>query len=131
MITERPRPPCVLVVEEEAGVRDLLQLGLEAHGFTVLPVASGEKAINLFRLCAAEIDVVLLDVGMKEMNGPETLAALRGLAPDLRSCFMTGGQTGDVAGEMSGPGVSPVIAKPFSLDEVADALWGLVGRRLP
>jgi DNA-binding response OmpR family regulator len=129
MSASQPRKPCVLVVDEEADVRSLLDEVLQTQGFKVLLAAGGREAADLFRCRSGEVDVLLLDVGMTEMDGPQTLAALRRLAPNVPCCFMTGGDAAKVS--QAGPGVIRVLAKPFTITEVVDALCAAMRGRQP
>ena len=66
----------ILYVEDEPDIRAIAQMALEAvGGFTVIACASGSEA--LANAPGANVDLLLLDVMMPDMSGPETLAALR------------------------------------------------------
>jgi DNA-binding response OmpR family regulator len=68
------------------------------------------------------IDVVLLDVRMPDQDGPETLAALRELDPQVTCCFMSG-DTGEYTEEnLLDLGVVAVFQKPFRMSELARQL---------
>src|SRR5690349_11978266 len=74
----------VLVVDDQEGVRGVLGAMLRQEGFAVWLAADGWEAIDLYRSRRAAIDLVLLDVRMPGLDGPATLAALRGLDPRVR-----------------------------------------------
>jgi DNA-binding response OmpR family regulator len=101
----------VLVVDDEPSIRSLLAVALRQQGFCVWLAADGREAIELDRRHGPEIALVLLDVRMPGLDGPETLTVLRKINPTVMCCFMS-----DNAGEMKLP--APVIAKPFRLTEV-------------
>jgi CheY-like chemotaxis protein len=112
----------VLVVDDEHLVRIMVQLGLERNGFDVWLASGGREAIGLYRKHRDSIAVVLLDVRMPGLDGPQTLDALRELNPGVRACFMSG-DTG--AYELDGlreRGAVCVIAKPFHLEDLANVL---------
>ncbi len=119
--------PTVLVVDDDAAVRTLLDVGLRHHGFTVLPAASGAEAVEQWRRQPDAVAVVLLDVQMPGMDGPQTLRALRALAPDLPCCFMTGNPGRYLEQDLVALGVVHVFAKPFPLAEAAERLRQLTG----
>jgi CheY-like chemotaxis protein len=122
-----PRHPGVLVVDDESAVLDLLARALPRHGLRVWAAAGGEEAAALLAAHRGEIDAALLDVRMPGLDGPATLAALRGLRPALPCCFMTG-QSGPYADEeLLRQGASHVLHKPFQLAEVARVLLSLCG----
>jgi CheY-like chemotaxis protein len=114
--------PGVLVVDDDHLVRIMVQLGLERNGFEVWLAPHGREALDLYREHRENITVVLLDVRMPGLDGPETLDALRELDPDVLACFMSG-NTGDYEPEeLLQRGAAYVIAKPFHLDELASIL---------
>jgi CheY-like chemotaxis protein len=120
-----PQPrdkPGVLVVDDEHLVRVMVQLGLERNGFDVWLASDGREAIELYRKHRESIAVVLLDVRMPGLDGPQTLAALREWNPDVRACFMSA-DTGDYEpGGLRQRGAACVIAKPFLLEDLANVL---------
>jgi CheY-like chemotaxis protein len=114
--------PGVLVVDDEHFVRHMVQLGLERNGFGVWLAASGREAIRLYREHRDSIAVVLLDVRMPGLDGPQTLEALRKLNPEVRACFMSA-DTGAYGPEgLRQRGAACVIAKPFRLEGLANVL---------
>jgi len=117
-----PEKPGVLVVDDEHLVRAMLQLGLERDGFEVWSAASGREAVDLYREHREDIAVVLLDVRMPGLDGPQTLDALRELSPAVVACFMSGNTCPYGPDELRRRGAACFIAKPFRLDELADVL---------
>ena len=85
----------------------------------------GETAIDLYRRNAAGINVVLLDVQMPGMDGPQTLAALRQVDPGLVACFMTRDPGTYTRAELLLLGAVRVFEKPFRPAEVAESLDGM------
>ena len=81
----------LLVVDDDTLVRGLMTAGMGQHGFAVWVAADGREAVDIYQYHRAEIDVVLLDVCMPGLDGPETLAELRAIDPEVRCCFMSGG----------------------------------------
>src|SRR5262245_55107189 len=72
-----PPAPAILVVDDEPMIRKLLQLQLQQQGFGVLVAADGREALVLYQARRSTIALVLLDVRMPDLDGPQTLAALR------------------------------------------------------
>jgi CheY-like chemotaxis protein len=120
----RPRnKPGVLVVDDEDLVRSVLKRGLERNGFDVWEASDGREAIDYYRAHNEEISVVLLDVRMPGMDGPQTLAVLHDLDPDVPVCFMSA-DTGEYEpDELLERGAAYFIAKPFHLEHLANVLW--------
>ena len=77
----------ILVVDNDEGVCAFLKIALEGHGFIVFIASSGSAALNLFR--EQRIDIVLMDIEMPDLNGPETLKMLQSIRPDVACFFMT------------------------------------------
>jgi CheY-like chemotaxis protein len=117
-----PRAYGILVVDDEACVRGVLDLGLRHHGFAVWLAADGREALDLYRRHRAAIDVVLLDVRLPGPDGPQTLAALRELDPRVRCCFMSGDLGSYTEEDLRERGAAGVLPKPFRLDGVARVL---------
>jgi anti-anti-sigma factor len=120
-------PPCVLVADDEECIRGLLSRGLPRLGLGVVVAATGTEALEQYGRNAAAIAVALLDVNMPGLSGPNTLAALRDLAPDLPCCFMTGELGPHTAERLLAQGAARVFHKPFAIVEVAETLRRLAG----
>ncbi len=120
------RPPCpkigVLVVDDDHAIRHMLQWTLKHDGFDVLVAGSGREAIDVYRENRKDIAVVLLDVRMPELDGPQTLDALRELNLEVPACFMSGGMSGYQADELLKRGAARFIPKPFLLHDLAEIL---------
>ena len=80
----------VLVVDDDALVRSMMDHVLQQHGFTVITAGSSMQAIELFRSHAEEIDLVISDVSMPEMDGVALVTELSVLRPGLPVLLMSG-----------------------------------------
>jgi CheY-like chemotaxis protein len=120
-----PRQYGILIVDDEANIRDLLNFHMRQEGFAVLLAASGQEACDLYRHHHETIDVVLMDVRMPELDGPQTLAALQDIAPQIRCCFMSGDLGSYSAEELRNRGAAAILTKPFDLPELARSLLAL------
>src|SRR6266478_7750054 len=69
------KPPRILIVDDDAGQRSLLDSFLRSQGFDTVPVASGERALELLR--SEEINMMISDVRMPGITGLETLRRAR------------------------------------------------------
>ncbi|TMF41551.1 MAG: response regulator [Chloroflexi bacterium] len=108
----------VLVVDDDAMVRTVARRLLESFGLTVEDVAGGPAAIDRLRADPAGIDVVLLDLTMPEMNGPELLTELRAIRPDLPAVVMSGYHEDEATAALGAP-ISGFVQKPFTPVELA------------
>jgi PAS domain S-box-containing protein len=108
----------VLVVEDERAVRDVARRILEAAGYRVLTAEGGEAALRLCREHAGGIDLLLSDVVMPQMGGPECAAEAERLRPGLRVLFMSGYADDAIAHQgVLQPGTR-LVQKPFSAAEL-------------
>ena len=91
-----PLPPetsgteTLLVVENESAIRNLLQVVLSRNGYTVLAAESGREALDLVRTHTGDIHLLITDVMMPDMDGPELVKQLSTIRPDTRALFMSG-----------------------------------------
>ena len=112
----------ILVVDDEAAIREVVRQTLEAFGFQVITAGHGGEALRIFKEHQQEIQLVLTDMMMPEMDGPTLVAALRVLNPAVRIVGITG--MGDPAG-MSGMktlALTATLAKPFTIKEILAAV---------
>jgi DNA-binding response OmpR family regulator len=98
------------------------------HGFDVQVVPDGRQALSMFRRCSGEFDLVILNARLPELDGPETLAALRALDPAIRCWFLTGDGSAYTPKDLAGMGGACVFEKPLCLAEFTAALLEAVGR---
>jgi CheY-like chemotaxis protein len=117
-------------VDDDASVRILLDIGLRQYGFAVLQAVDGRDAIQVYQRARTDIDLVLLDIRMPGLDGPQTLAILVQLNPHVRCCFMTGHAGSYTQAELLQLGAERVFSKPFQLVELAQALGKLMGHSL-
>jgi len=80
----------ILIVEDERTVLDLSAITLRSHGYEVLTATGPRDALNLFERFAGQIDLLLTDVMMPEMSGPEMVQIMLAKRPDLKVVFMSG-----------------------------------------
>jgi DNA-binding response OmpR family regulator len=110
----------ILVIEGNLDLRDYLRLALETQGYQVLTARNGEEALGY--LNGHPVDVVLTDIFMPEMDGIETIAALRKLFPDIRVIAMSGRPGVDYLAVARELGVARTLRKPFDIEELLAAL---------
>jgi CheY-like chemotaxis protein len=80
----------LLIVEDEATIREYLDLFLTNLGYKVLLAEDGQKAIEVFREKANEVDLVLIDVIMPKLNGFEAAHEIRRIRGNIRIIFTSG-----------------------------------------
>ena len=111
----------VLLVEDEAPVRRLAQRALEATGFVVIAVDSGEEA--LARLDRGDHPgIIVTDLSMPGMSGSALLDAARARVPGLPAVVMSGYADPDVRAGLDAAGPVRFLAKPFGMDALIEAV---------
>ena len=109
----------ILLAEDEKSVRITSRLFLEALDYTVLAAETPGEALRLGGAHAGHIDLLIADVIMPGMNGPDLAAFLAGEHPNLKCLFMSG-YTADVMMQRGALNEGmPFLAKPFSRHELA------------
>jgi two-component system, cell cycle sensor histidine kinase and response regulator CckA len=101
----------VLLAEDDDGVRALAELMLTRHGYRVLAARGGLEAIAVAERHEEPIDLLLTDVVMPKLSGPQLADALTTVQPGIRVVFMSG--YADAAMLPDGAS-SPVVPKPFT-----------------
>jgi DNA-binding response OmpR family regulator len=106
----------VLVVEDEARIASFLIRGLRAQGYAVDHVATGEEALQGAR--DPELDLMILDLGLPDIDGTEVLRRLRDGGSRLPIVVLTA--RGDVTDRVEGLdlGADDYLTKPFAFDEL-------------
>jgi signal transduction histidine kinase/CheY-like chemotaxis protein len=112
----------VLVVEDYPELRELIEETLKLHGYSVLSAPDGEAALALAREHAGEIDIVLSDIVMPHMLGPDLAAQMKIENPHLRVLFMSGHAQPIFAGAAALPEDAQLLQKPFMAAELLDKL---------
>ena len=115
----------ILVVDDEAALRDILQAHLQHQGFQVWTAANGDEALDHCCNHSDEIAVILLDVQMPGLDGPETFDGIRELDVDIPVCFMTGDPGDYEPSDLLRRGVRYLFGKPFRMADVVRVVCDL------
>jgi len=117
----------ILVVDDEAHVRELLCEMVESEGCEVVAASNGAAALALFE--AGNFDAVFTDIGMPGMSGWEFARAIRARNADLPLAVITG--WGDAVGsdEQKAAQVNWVVTKPFTIQRVSEIIQDLGQRK--
>jgi len=117
----------VMVVEDEAAIRQLAEKMLQALGLAVIGAGTPRQAIDKAEGYNGRIDLLLTDVVMPEMNGRDLAAEIRSLYPELKVLFMSGYTANVIAHHgVLDEGVH-FIQKPFSKQELAEGIRRALG----
>ncbi|HEY1206314.1 MAG: response regulator [Bryobacteraceae bacterium] len=118
----RPGTETILVVEDDSEVRKLAAEMLSRQGYAVLEAASGPEALRLWRRHAGSIDLLLTDVVMPSMAGPELAAKLTAERPDLKVLYMSGYPEDTMAKRGLTASESTFLHKPFTSDALVHSV---------
>jgi two-component system, cell cycle sensor histidine kinase and response regulator CckA len=120
-LTERPRgeTATILVVDDETGIRDLIRKILQREHYRVLQAGTAEEALAAAQ--GQSIDLLITDVMLPGIHGPELARRMQQAAPKLKMLFISG-----FTGEEEVPAGGRFLAKPFTLgallEKVREAL---------
>ena len=131
---ERPSSPrtvqgsgkAVLVVDDEEMVREVCRELLKTQGFTVHTAAHGREAVELIRRHPGKIDLMLLDMNMPILGGPETLAEIRRTAPGMPVLLCSGDSPQEIMARFPNDRNLGFLYKPYSLDALIEAVSGIL-----
>lgn len=121
----------VLIVDDEAAVADAAQAILEYVGYSTTIRLSGREAVAFFQDSTQHVDLVLLDMVMPDMNGPECFAELRRIRPDSKILLCTGYDRNHAVQELLNQGVVGFIQKPYDLDALAQVCADVLHQPAP
>lgn len=117
----------VLVIDDDPGIRDLLEAQVSRLGFTALSVEDGESALEALE--AFRPDLVTLDVVLPGMGGIETLRQLKQRLPEVPVVMLSGHGQVQVIVEAMRLGASNFLRKPFEPEELELAFQGALENR--
>jgi CheY-like chemotaxis protein len=106
----------ILLAEDDERVRRAVVQILERAGYHAIAAADGREAIRLLRELKESVQLVLLDVVMPELDGPETWEQLRNLRRGLRVLFISGYAEDRCLARL--PPGAEVVGKPFRTEEL-------------
>jgi two-component system nitrogen regulation response regulator NtrX len=109
-------PAHILIVDDEEGIRESLGSILRDEGYHAEAVASGEEALQ--RLAAGDIEVVLLDIWLKGMDGLETLGRIQSLPHPPAVIIISGHGNIETAVRATKLGAFDFVEKPLSLERI-------------
>jgi CheY-like chemotaxis protein len=112
--------PVILLVDDDGMIRKLTSALLQAQGYAVVQAESGSRGMECFAKYRQALAMVLSDVVMPEMSGPEMVRQILEIDPRTRVMFMTG-QVEQVLPERFQTGYA-VLRKPFTREALVDSV---------
>ncbi len=123
------KTPIVLIAEDNDPVRDVAVAMIEEMGYIVLDAPNGDKALEIIKE-RDDIDLLLSDVVMPGMNGPELAAEAMKIRPDLKVLFASGYTQGTAEEMHELPNFIELIDKPFTQQDLTDKVRAAVEGQL-
>ncbi|WP_045215133.1 hybrid sensor histidine kinase/response regulator [Desulfonatronovibrio magnus] len=108
--------PTIMVVDDEADIREITVDMFEHYGFKVLDAGSGEEAIDIFS--SHDIDVIVMDLGMPGMGGEQCAREILKIDPDARIIIASGYMDHPMSRDPGSHGLLDFVAKPYQVQEL-------------
>jgi len=133
-VAGRPRDPTtaprgtetILLVEDEAGIREVAFDFLQARGYKVLTAMDGNEALRIAEGHEDLIHILVTDMAMPNVGGKELALRLRQVRPQIKVLFMSGYPSHPALVSEVVPGQTTVLQKPFLLDTLAQKVRTLL-----
>ena len=116
---------CILIVDDEADLRNLLNSVLSGAGYDTAEAADGKEAIAIVQ--KRVLDLALLDIRMPKMDGIEVLTFLHKNSPSTKAIMLTGYADLKYAMEAKEYGAKDFISKPYKTDDVLSTVRRILG----
>jgi signal transduction histidine kinase/ActR/RegA family two-component response regulator len=106
----------ILLAEDEEVIREMAQLELQAKGYKVVPAADGVSALSIYRQQWQNIDLVIADMVMPQMSGPELIGHLKQINPNVRVIVSSGYSRDQEGQRMLQHGCLGYLQKPYNAE---------------
>jgi CheY-like chemotaxis protein len=134
-VSEPAAPPAqnggnetILLVDDEAMIRNLGRTILQRHGYEILLAEDGEQALEIYQQERERIDLVILDLTMPKLSGWDTVRRLRELDPDVAVLFASG-YSAEHMTESEREGVLGFINKPYRPQELVSTVRAALNKK--
>ncbi len=128
-VTTARRKARVLVVDDEAAVREVLAEALKTEGCEVVAAENGQIALTLYDAHKGEFDAVFTDIGMPEMNGWELATAIRRRSETVSLAIISGWADAISRDTRNAIKADWVVSKPFDINRIAEIANEIVERK--
>ncbi len=113
---QQDTPPCILVVEDDPSVADMLKTAFKTWGYDVWVARNGQEGLEIVE--AQSVDGILLDMHMPIMDGRTMLDELRWMGHQLPVWVMSGGADRQALQQFLQEGAQGFLIKPFQLQSL-------------
>lgn len=116
----------ILIIENEAYVREALTDILEIVGLKAINTQNGREAITAFQSLQSSIDLVIMDMRLPDMDGTQILQELEAIQPNVKVIVASGEDKQKLLRQFSAhPNVS-VLQKPYDMDTMLNNVWRMI-----
>ncbi|WP_017652744.1 hybrid sensor histidine kinase/response regulator [Fortiea contorta] len=112
----------ILVVDDEAAIRDITKTSLESHNYKAITASDGIEAIALYAEHRDEISLVLTDMVMPSMDGVTTIRTLKKINPDIKIIAVSGLASSDKVNMAYELGIKAFLSKPFTANQLLQTI---------
>ncbi|PHJ66284.1 histidine kinase [Nostoc linckia z7] len=112
----------ILVVDDEAAIRDVTKTSLESHNYKAITASDGIEAIALYAEHRDEISLVLTDMLMPSMDGLTTIRTLRKINPDVKIIAVSGLSSADKVDAAYDMGIKAFLPKPYTANQLLQTI---------
>lgn len=121
----------IMLVDDEEAILKAGREILKLYGYSITTATSGEDALDAYRKQGADIDLVILDLGMPGMGGQTCLKELRKLDPEVKVIVASGYSASEHGREAIAAGAKCFICKPYRLDNMIETVRGVLDGNPP
>ena len=118
----------ILLVDDEAPIRDFASQALKKFNYNVLTASDGETALEIFTNQSREIDLVILDIGMPGMGGHRCLQEIIRIKPSARVLVASGYSLDNQLKKTLEAGTADYVAKPYQLTKLLKKVQAILNR---
>jgi PAS domain S-box-containing protein len=112
----------IMIVDDEAAIRELQSDTLKEFGYKVILAENGEEAIATYTEKRNDIDLIVMDLGMPGMGGQKCLAELKKINPQIKVIIASGYSSTEQIEELISTGANGFVAKPYKLKNMLDTI---------
>src|SRR5262249_32283655 len=113
-LTAEPGAETILVCEDEASIRQLVDTMLSRQGYHVIESDTPDRALEFLRDGGTRIDLLLTDVVLPQMSGFDLVREAQAIRPDIKVVYMSGYSDRRIRDAWEPDGTAPVLEKPFT-----------------
>lgn len=117
---------CILIIDDEAIIRNIAHAQLTHMGYDVLLAGDGEEGIELFKKETSRISLVIIDLVIPKISGQETLRRILEIAPGTKIILSSGFNYYEKNNQLSELGAAGFIQKPFQISRLSRIVYDII-----